>query len=416
MPLSSFPNGFAQGVAIRGVPLAVGHPGKVFFVNNSSVLAPNAIGASDGNDGSYKRPFSTIAGALLQCTASRGDIVFVMPGHAETISGAAGIDLNVAGVAVIGLTQGTIKPTITFSATASTLAISAANCSLANVILTPSVDQVVTALNVTGSDAYIDIESKDAAANKEFVTVLTTSATADRLDAKIKHNGFTTGTHMTALCSLVGTDRANLNIDFYGKASTAVVNFVTTASLGVNIRGVMHNAAGAISYLAVDTITGSKYNLDVMDSMAGAQVRGGSGLTVGSSSAAGGELLVTKTLTSSAILQTGVDVTGVSSGGGLFLKHWSLRTNGTGLAAGTNFTLETNNALGGAVFASHAVGSLGANVLIDMKTATTGKATYLESGKKIIAKCTVADCTGAGTIAIDLLFNVGTTGATIAAA
>lgn len=132
--------------------------------------------------------------------------------------------------------------------------------------------------------------------------------------------------------------------------------------------------------------------------------------------AAGTMLVVTKTLTSSAVVQAGVDVTGVSSNGVLYLEDWSIRTDATGLAAGTNFTLETNNANGAAVFCSHAVASLGANVLIDKKTATTGKTTLLESGKKVIAKCTGADCTGSGTIAVDLLFVRGADNATIAAA
>jgi hypothetical protein len=38
---SNFPNGFLDGVTIRGMPIVQLHPGKVWWVNNSSVLAPN---------------------------------------------------------------------------------------------------------------------------------------------------------------------------------------------------------------------------------------------------------------------------------------------------------------------------------------------------------------------------------------
>lgn len=118
---------------------------------------------------------------------------------------------------------------------------------------------------------------------------------------------------------------------------------------------------------------------------------------------AGTTFVMKKTLTSSAVVQAGVDVTAVSTGGDIAIEDWYLQTDGTGLAAGTNFTMETNNAKGTAVFCSHAVGSLGTQAVIDKKAATTGKGVVLESGKKVVAKCTVADCTGTGTIDVYLI-------------
>ena len=127
---SNYPNGFANGVTIRGMPLLQVHPGEVFWVNNSGVLAKGGVGGSDGNDGSYRRPFATIDYAIGKCTASRGDIIAVMPGHEEDIDAAAGIALDVAGVAIIGLGSAALRPKITFSATASTMTVTAANCSI----------------------------------------------------------------------------------------------------------------------------------------------------------------------------------------------------------------------------------------------------------------------------------------------
>ena len=128
---SNFPNGFVGGVTIRGVPLLQTHPGEVFWVNNSSTaLAKGGVGGSDGNDGSYRRPFSTVDYAIGKCTAGRGDIIFVMPGYTETISAAAGWACDVAGIAIVGLGSGTNKPTLTFSATGSDINISAANVTI----------------------------------------------------------------------------------------------------------------------------------------------------------------------------------------------------------------------------------------------------------------------------------------------
>jgi len=133
--------------------------------------------------------------------------------------------------------------------------------------------------------------------------------------------------------------------------------------------------------------------------------------------AVGTRFVVKKTLVSSAIVQTGVDVTLVSSGGAMTIADVILQTNGTGLAAGTNFTLETNNANGIAVFFSTAVSGLGANKTINMDSASVAHIrTVLESGKKITAKMTVADGTGAGTVDVYLVFERHAEGATIAAA
>src|SRR3990167_3005120 len=111
--ISNFPFGFQYGVSIRGIPLVVSHPGQVFWVSNSTVLSVNARAGSNGNDGSYQSPFATIAYALTRCVASRGDIIMVKPGHAEAISEAAGLALSVAGVALVGLGHGSLRPTLT---------------------------------------------------------------------------------------------------------------------------------------------------------------------------------------------------------------------------------------------------------------------------------------------------------------
>ena len=110
MGLSNYPNGWRNGVVVRGVPIEIPHPGKVFWVNNSSVLAEGGIAGSDGNDGTYQRPFGTIDYAVGRCTANRGDVIYVMPGHSETIGAAAAVDFDVAGITVIGLGRGALQP------------------------------------------------------------------------------------------------------------------------------------------------------------------------------------------------------------------------------------------------------------------------------------------------------------------
>jgi len=126
---SNFPFGFSLGALVRGIPIQPTTPGKVIWVYNGSALAPQGRAGSDGNDGSFQSPKATIAGALLQCAAGRGDVIYVKSGHSETISTAGALTLSVAGVQVIGLGSGGSRPQLTFNgSTAASLLVSAANC------------------------------------------------------------------------------------------------------------------------------------------------------------------------------------------------------------------------------------------------------------------------------------------------
>lgn len=177
---SNFPNGFAQGVVIKGIPLTVSNPGKVFWVNSTTVLAPGAVGGSDSNDGSYRRPFATIDAAVGKCTANRGDIIMVMPGHSETISSATSLVLDVAGVAVIGLGTGTDRPDLNFTATAGSVEMDAANCTLYNLTLTADVSAVVVGVNVDAAGCTIDnCEFNFNATGDDFLTMVDIDAVAD---------------------------------------------------------------------------------------------------------------------------------------------------------------------------------------------------------------------------------------------
>ncbi len=186
MGYSNYPNGFTNGVTVRDLPIQLAHPGRIFWVNNSSVLAPGGVAGSDSGNGTYLRPFRTIDYAIGRCTASRGDIIMVMPGHAETLSSASAITLDVAGVAIVGLGTGTLRPTLTFSATDATMVISAANCTLVNIILQAGIAEVVTALSLTAAadgTSFEHIESYEGAVagTYNFVDVITLATGANNL-------------------------------------------------------------------------------------------------------------------------------------------------------------------------------------------------------------------------------------------
>jgi hypothetical protein len=256
--MSNYPNGFVDGLTVRGMPLQVCHPGKVFFVNNSSAIAENGIGGSNSNPGSYQKPFSTIDYAIGRCVANRGDIIFVMPGHAETISAAAGIALDVAGVAIIGLGNGSLRPSLSFSATASTFTMSAANCSIKNLLMLGAIDAVVSMIVVSAADCTIDsCELRDVTG--QMTNGILTTAAADRLKILNHIHDGATAAGSDAAIALVGGDRAEITVDYMkGNFAVGGIDVRTTAATNLYVHDVKffrtHNAA---DIFLVDTITAS---------------------------------------------------------------------------------------------------------------------------------------------------------------
>jgi hypothetical protein len=182
---SSFPNGFPNGVTIRGLPITQTHPGKVFWVSNATTLLEGQRGGSDGNRGTFNSPFSTIDYAIGQCVAGRGDIILVKPGHAETVSAAGGIAADVAGVAIIGLGVGTSRPTITLdTAATATITVSAANVAFRNIIFTANFADIVSVFTLTAAK-FFTLEAcsiKATATNMNFLNVVDTNATSNDAD------------------------------------------------------------------------------------------------------------------------------------------------------------------------------------------------------------------------------------------
>ncbi len=218
---SNFPNGFASGVTIRGVPILQAHPGEVFWVNSTTVLAKGGVGGSDGNDGTYRRPFATIDKAINSCTANRGDIIVVMPGYTQTIAAATEIVMDVAGISIVGLGLGGLRPTLTFSATGSNILVSGANSSITNILFESTITNCVSAFTATATptDFTIDnCEFRDTSATLGFINCFTGVATANATDGFNFINNRVWGLDATALTTAVEilevSDRMTLNNNF----------------------------------------------------------------------------------------------------------------------------------------------------------------------------------------------------------
>ena len=257
--------------------------GQLPAATGDVVFVDSATGSSNG-DGSSLRPFSTLENALNKSGLSAGDTIVVMEGHAETISGAAGAAIDVAGVRVVGMGVGNRRPTFSFSATDSTITMTAASCSLENIITLATIDNVVSCIVVSAAGCNIDIEHQDTSNAIEATRCILTTAAADNLTVKLKYKGFTGGNGTVNAVRLVGCNTGRIDVDFFGVASTSVVEFVTTACSNIKINGYFYNSGTTdLSKNVVDTVTGSTWFVDGFDGAAGSLFSGGSGNAIAAS-------------------------------------------------------------------------------------------------------------------------------------
>ena len=150
MGLTRFPHGISSfGVPVIGSGSIPSTTGSYFFVHSGT--------GSNGNTGEDKdHPFATIDYAIGKCTASKGDVILVMPGHAETIADATSLVPDVAGISIIGLGSRNNRPTITYSATGSEIIVTGESTVIRNIIFKAGISAVATAIDVDANYVTID--------------------------------------------------------------------------------------------------------------------------------------------------------------------------------------------------------------------------------------------------------------------
>jgi hypothetical protein len=147
------------------------------------------VHAGSGNAGNSglkpSEALTTIDAAIGKCTASRGDTIFVLPGHAENITTATAINCDVAGITIIGLGQGNLIPTITATAAAGALTVGAANVTLKNLRFLAGFATGVTqaiAIAAAGDGCTLDgLQFRDSTTNLEYLIHINVATTVTDL-------------------------------------------------------------------------------------------------------------------------------------------------------------------------------------------------------------------------------------------
>lgn len=148
--------------------------GSHFFVNSAHANA----GTSSGHGYTPDAPLTTIDAAVGLCTTSAGDVIHVGPGHAESVTAAGGLDLDVAGITIIGTGNGSLKPTVTLSGdTAADVDVDAANITIKGIKFVSGVDSLAVMLDVNfGGVTFEDCDFIGPATTEclNFVNLATT--------------------------------------------------------------------------------------------------------------------------------------------------------------------------------------------------------------------------------------------------
>lgn len=255
---------FTNGVSSYGVPVLPGKgftTGKVFFVDAATGL--------DGNNGKSKdRPLATLNAAIAKCTANKGDIIYLMPNHYEDIgdtSTTGAIDLDVAGISVIGLGNGSNMPRFDFNDADSDFLVGASNILIENVNFEATVTGVKLGVAVEAASTGLTIRnckfSVETTTTDEFLISVNLLAGCD--NTLIEGCKFDMGLGGAATgIKLVGAshDVTIQNNIMKGDYSLACVAGITTLSTEVMIKEniFMNGGSGNIGAVAcVSMLTGT---------------------------------------------------------------------------------------------------------------------------------------------------------------
>jgi len=149
--------------------------GDVYFLGSAATDSQDL--PTHGNE--PDKPFATLDYALGKMTASQGDYLIVLPGHAETLTAAGSID--VAGIHIMGCVCGGLTPTFTGNGTIDAISIDADDVEFNGFRFgPPSTDAQTSAININADSAIVRniyiAECSVTSGSKNIVDVISITA------------------------------------------------------------------------------------------------------------------------------------------------------------------------------------------------------------------------------------------------
>jgi len=224
---------------------------------------------------------TTLDAALAACASGAGDVVLITPGYTETVTAVK--TLNKAGVSIIGLGSGMLRPTITGNGAIDVFSVTAANVTIENIIFpAPETDDQTADINVAAAGCTIrntyHIGSQTSKNKTDIITVasggddllvegvvayntvvdcvswLSLEAAVARAVIRncVVQGQFSTAVLMDEATATLATIRNNIFKNT--KAATAVVTFTTGNTTGVMS---FNHISGRHTTLASNVVTGT---------------------------------------------------------------------------------------------------------------------------------------------------------------
>jgi hypothetical protein len=253
--------GALQMQALYAIKKTYGH---VFFVGDSSTVDLSRVQQLFGSQDGQLHYYDDLEECLNSgnVVADRADVILLAPGHAETVSSAGAIALDIAGVNIVGLGVGTLLPTFTFdTATTATIAVSAANITLENVIVTANFADIVAPFTLTTAKNFNlkNVYVKATATNMNFLYVVDTNTTTN--DAQgLTIEGCRWVEPDTATLSMVKMDGDNSDVSIKNNYVSLGVNNNKAALMAIITAKSVFNAdisGNKVYRLNTDTATGA---------------------------------------------------------------------------------------------------------------------------------------------------------------
>ena len=235
--------------------------GNRFWVDSGKA---STGGDTQGFGSSPDMPFLTldyaVASASGHLTADNGDIIYVMPGHTESVTEAGDITMGVAGVTVIGLGGIGDRPVITFDTIDSAdLEIDAANITIKNISFRCNIADLAAAIDVDAAHFHIkdcSFVGTDAADEAFLITIIGDGNADDMIVESCDFNYLTAEdataitTTSTACIVIAGGARTKV-IDCYmsGDFTVSAINNSGTAAANIQLleNRIANTATGNIS-------------------------------------------------------------------------------------------------------------------------------------------------------------------------
>lgn len=197
--------------------------GTLYFVDSGA-----AAGGETGLDWTNAK-LTIKAGADL-CTASRGDHVMVAAGHAENLSGADGVDLDLPGVRVWGLGEGDNRPTLTYTNANGEFVFGAAGVTVENIRFLAGVDAVTMGISFEAGADNCTLRNCDfpepTSSVYDFVDAIDVAAGVDDLTVEncVYYHASATGpAHFIEAGNGVNQRMNIVNNRIYGEFSVAAI-------------------------------------------------------------------------------------------------------------------------------------------------------------------------------------------------